>query len=135
MRISVLCFELRTSYVSRISVWSSDVCSSDLCAERHLAPVDDLGSALAFNKGFDRFHARLSCSPVHLVGRREERKGKSLINTVIARSRMRRGNLQLSALRKVDGWSLIFYAPYARLLLRPPRAAFAVVLGLLAFVS
>src|SRR5690606_3453122 len=45
-------------------------------AQRHLAPLDDLGSALRLDKGLNRLHSILSCS-CPTVGRREmRRKGR-----------------------------------------------------------
>lgn len=64
-------------------------------AERDLAPVDDLWSALAFDEGFDRLHAAVSCCSAHLVGLWTGRKGKSFFSIAIARSRRQRSNPEL----------------------------------------
>src|SRR3546814_4511135 len=50
--VSFFFFKQKTAYEMRISDWSSDVCSSDLCAGADLAQV------LKFDAGRDEFIAR-----------------------------------------------------------------------------
>src|SRR3546814_2063995 len=76
-------------------------------AERHFAPVDDLGAALRLDKGLGRLHVMLSCCCADLGRGGGWCKGRAAIGLVIARSRRRRGNLQLSALCEADSWRLL----------------------------
>src|SRR3546814_2132219 len=46
MRVIFVCFKQKTAYEMRISDWSSDVCSSDLCVEH--GPAAAVGGELGF---------------------------------------------------------------------------------------
>src|SRR3546814_2129901 len=79
-------FSSRRRHTRCALVTGVQTCALPIClagtgiAESHFAPVDDLGSALLLDEGFDRFHAPLSCCPIHLVNRGGTRKGRATMS-------------------------------------------------------
>src|SRR3546814_1007330 len=76
-------FSSRRRHTRCALVTGVQTCALPIClagtgiAESHFAPVDDLGSALLLDEGFDRFHAPL---------RSEERRvGKECVSTCRSR--------------------------------------------------
>src|SRR3546814_15714918 len=92
----VLFFKERTAYVVRISVWSSDVCSSDLAAVQiHRACAACLAQHILRGDGFERpeiqlllvadLHAHLfPCARHRLRGKREHAAGRERGEVVAA---------------------------------------------------